>query len=138
MRTLILILLCVLSISCAKKYENIENKDSDYQVIPKPVKLTATKGRFLVDQDVKVSGEASLNQEKSYLAEMLSLATGKTITTSDNAEEDQNQPEGDLAPEVEAQSNADDEDLNEPVGAVNDLEVDAAEKTGALINLPPM
>ena len=90
MRTLILILLCVLSISCAKKYENIENKDSDYQVIPKPVKLTATKGRFLVDQDVKVSGEASLNQEKSYLAEMLSLATGKTITTSDNAEEDQN------------------------------------------------
>jgi hexosaminidase len=59
------------------------NTDQDYQIIPKPVKLDAQTGKFLIDSKTKVSGEASLVQEGELLAGMLGAATGETIEFSE-------------------------------------------------------
>ena len=76
-------MICCLMLSCTNKYKEMANTDQDYQIIPKPVKLDAQTGKFLIDSKTTVSGEASLVQEGELLAGMLGAATGETIEFSE-------------------------------------------------------
>ncbi|GAA4295174.1 beta-N-acetylhexosaminidase [Aestuariibaculum suncheonense] len=73
------IVLSVLICSCANKYAEIINAESDYQIIPKPVSQKILKGRFLVDGDAKITCDESLENEADYLSEILGLAIGKKV-----------------------------------------------------------
>ncbi len=72
-------LICCLAMSCTNKYAEMANSDQDYQVIPKPVQLEAQVGKFLIDSETNVSGEASLVKEGEFLAGMLGAATGEAV-----------------------------------------------------------
>jgi len=79
MRITILAIIGLLSVSCAHKYEHTENSEQDYQIIPKPVSLVSSSGRFLVDANTEISGEVSLEQEGNYLASMLNVISGVDV-----------------------------------------------------------
>ena len=84
MRFTIFTAICFLVISCSNKYEQVVNSEEDYQIIPKPVSLEMSNGRFLVDFDTKIQYDSALENEGSYLAQMLSFATGNSIVSSSN------------------------------------------------------
>jgi hexosaminidase len=90
MRKIIFIGLCVLVFSCSNTYQEIQNTDNDYQIIPKPEKLTIAKGRFLLSTDTKIICTKSLTQEAAYLSTLLSshlgfeLAVDSSATTKGN------------------------------------------------------
>jgi N-acetyl-beta-hexosaminidase len=63
--------------------KNYINSDQDYAIIPKPIDLQVKNGRFIIDQNTKVTGDKNLEAEGHYLAEILSLSTGKEIVFSD-------------------------------------------------------
>ena len=86
MRNFTLIFLSILLFSCANKYENVVNSESDYNIIPQPQELIISNGRFLVKASTKISIDESLENEGDYLAEMLGLATGYNIETSNSGE----------------------------------------------------
>lgn len=65
--------------ACNNPYKDYQNSDSDYQIIPKPVTLEIQKGRFLVDSKTKVSAASNLENEGSFLAELLSHLSMKDI-----------------------------------------------------------
>ncbi len=83
MRVALLILTCFLMISCAGKYQHVENLEQDYSVIPKPVSLEKLPGKFLVNSSTKVYGLASLKNEGEFLATVLSGASKKTVLFSE-------------------------------------------------------
>ena len=80
MRVVVLILVCMLSFSCSNKYKDVANSEQDYQIIPKPVSLETSNGRFLVDSNTKIAGAAELENEGVYLAEMLSYVANVNAT----------------------------------------------------------
>jgi len=82
MRISIIALICLLSFSCTNKYKNLVNTEEDYQIIPKPLKLEALTGKFLVDGNTKIVGSEVLKNEGELLASMLSAATGTSIDFS--------------------------------------------------------
>jgi hexosaminidase len=90
MRKIIFIGLCMLVFSCSNTYQEIQNTDNDYQIIPKPEKLTITKGRFLLSTDTKIICTKSLAQEAAYLSILLrshlgfELAVDSSATTKGN------------------------------------------------------
>jgi hexosaminidase len=90
MRKIIFIGLCVLVFSCSNTYQEIQNTDNDYQIIPKPEKLTIAKGRFLLSTDTKIICTKSLTQEAASLSTLLSshlgfeLAVDSSATTKGN------------------------------------------------------
>ncbi|MBJ6366914.1 beta-N-acetylhexosaminidase [Snuella sedimenti] len=86
MRLLVVICVCFLSISCSNKYKEVANTDQDYPIIPKPLVMEMAKGRFLVDKNTKVSGDASLEKEGQFLADMLGAATGLDISFSEGSQ----------------------------------------------------
>ena len=73
---------CILS--CSNELKEYQNVASDYQIIPKPLHLEPSQGRFLIQDKTHIVGDAILSNEMSYLAEMLRIATGSTIKTSNN------------------------------------------------------
>ncbi|PCH76378.1 MAG: beta-N-acetylglucosaminidase [Flavobacteriaceae bacterium] len=79
MRITMLILSCFLMISCAGKYQEMENGVADYPVIPKPVSMEMSTGRFILSENTKIFGEASLKNEGEFLADVLSGASQKDI-----------------------------------------------------------
>ncbi|TDU39816.1 hexosaminidase [Gelidibacter sediminis] len=79
MRLLVILCLYVLSISCSNKYKEAVNSDKDYAIIPKPLAMETAKGKFLVDKNTKIYGEASLAKEGQFLAALLEAATGQEI-----------------------------------------------------------
>ena len=81
MRTIISILIAVILLSCSSKYKNSVNEPGDYNIIPKPQKMTLSDGRFLVTSSTDISADESLSNESAYLAEMLFLATGHVMKT---------------------------------------------------------
>jgi hexosaminidase len=83
MRTILSILFAVILFSCSGKYKNIVNEEGDYNIIPKPQKMTIADGRFLVTSSTRISADESLSNESGYLAEMLNLATGYQIKIDD-------------------------------------------------------
>ncbi|WP_242202158.1 beta-N-acetylhexosaminidase [Aestuariivivens insulae] len=83
MRLVVIVLISLLTVSC-NKYKDIANTEQDYQIIPKPTSLEISNGRFLVDSNTTISASEDLQNEASYLAEMLSHASGSTINTGDS------------------------------------------------------
>lgn len=82
MRLAIVTVICFLSVSCSNKYKESENSTQDYSVIPKPLSMEISTGKFLVDSNTKVVGESSLEQEGQFLADILGVATGENIAFS--------------------------------------------------------
>ena len=75
MKTIIIVFTCLLTISCSKKYENVINQEQDYQIIPKPLSMERSNGRFLIDSKTKIVVEATLENEGNYLASLLNIFT---------------------------------------------------------------
>ncbi|WP_242155827.1 beta-N-acetylhexosaminidase [Aestuariivivens sediminis] len=84
MRVIILVFIILFAFSCNNKYKNTENKDQDYQIIPQPVSIQPSNGKFLVDSKTKISASDALQNEAGFLAQMLSYSAGVTINTGDN------------------------------------------------------
>jgi len=71
-----------------EEYKNVENVEADYPIIPLPKKMEMANGRFLIDKNTKIYAADSLQEEAGFLAEMLSTASGKSISQS--SKEDKN------------------------------------------------
>ncbi|SHG21216.1 hexosaminidase [Salegentibacter echinorum] len=69
-----------------EEYKDVENTEADYPIIPLPKKMETANGRFLIDGETKIYAGDKLEQEADLLAEMLSTASGKSI--SQKAKED--------------------------------------------------
>ena len=89
----ILSFLCLVSLLVAcdsgksyEEYKDMENTEADYPIIPLPKKMEMANGRFLIDGETKIYAGDNLEQEADLLAEMLSIASGKSI--SQEAKED--------------------------------------------------
>ena len=80
MKNIIFIVTCLLLISCSNKYQEVVNSEDDYPIIPKPQQLTITKGRFLLSPNTKISCQSNLNQEATYLSDLLSSTLGVHLT----------------------------------------------------------
>ncbi|MBD0833673.1 beta-N-acetylhexosaminidase [Aestuariibaculum sp. TT11] len=70
----------MLFLSCGNPYKDYQNKDSDYQIIPKPTSLEKTKGRFLVSPNTKIIGHSDLQNEGEYLADLLNHVSGINVS----------------------------------------------------------
>lgn len=79
MKTSLVLFATILFLSCTNRYKDYQNVASDYQIIPKPVSLEISNGRFLVDSKTKVSAAANLENEGNYLAELLSHLSNTDI-----------------------------------------------------------
>lgn len=90
MKTSLVLFATILFLSCTNPYKDYQNATSDYQIIPKPVSLEMSNGRFLVNSNTKVTAASNLKNEGTYLADMLSLLSQTTINfetgTSGNIE----------------------------------------------------
>lgn len=89
----ILSFLCLISLLVAcdsgksyEEYKDVENTEADYPIIPLPKTMETANGRFLIDGNTKIYADDNLEQEADLLAEMLSTASGKSI--SQEAKED--------------------------------------------------
>ena len=90
MKNIIFIVACMLAVSCSNKYQEIANSDDDYQIIPKPEKLSITKGRFLLNSKTKIICIASLAQEAEYLSKILNTTLGVDLTIDSSANKNGN------------------------------------------------
>ncbi|MGM5470019.1 beta-N-acetylhexosaminidase [Flavobacteriaceae bacterium LMO-SS05] len=79
MKTPLVLLATLLLFACNNPYKDYQNAASDYQIIPKPVSLDMSNGRFLVDSKTKVSAASNLENEGSYLADLLSHVAATNI-----------------------------------------------------------
>lgn len=79
MKTSLVLFTSILFLSCSNSHKEHQNEASDYQIIPKPVSLETSKGRFLVDSKTKVSATSNLENEANYLAELLSHLSNTAI-----------------------------------------------------------
>ncbi len=74
--------------SCSNEFKEYQNTASDYQIIPKPLKLEPAQGRFLINEKTTIIGDAALSNEIDYVSEMLKTASGYAINVS-NKKSDQ-------------------------------------------------
>ncbi len=87
MRLIIFIAISMCMISCSNKYQETVNSEEDYPIIPKPTKLTITKGAFLVNPKTPIICDSSLTQEGRYMAKIIgsvssiSINNDTTVTT---------------------------------------------------------
>lgn len=79
MKYVVILMSLVGLFSCSNKYQDMLNESHDYQIIPKPEKLTKTKGRFLINSETKIIYELSLEKEASYLSEMIANGSNKDL-----------------------------------------------------------
>lgn len=84
---LIIVFFSLFMISCSNELKEYQNTTSDYQIIPKPLKLETSQGRFEIKKNTHIVGDVALSNEINYLSEMLHIASGHTIKTSHNNEE---------------------------------------------------
>ncbi|MBT31306.1 MAG: beta-N-acetylglucosaminidase [Thalassobius sp.] len=87
MRSIIFIISCLLAFSCSNKYKDIKNTEADYQIIPKPNKLSIENGRFLVNPNTKIIFTSPLSNEAAYLSEMLSTVSGINIALDSSSKD---------------------------------------------------
>ncbi|MCL5129166.1 MULTISPECIES: beta-N-acetylhexosaminidase [unclassified Algibacter] len=90
MKHLFIVVLYLLVNSCSNKYEAIVNSESDYLIVPKPTSLEISNGKFLLDSNTKVIGEAALENEGDYLSSLLSSMLDKPIPFTDEGKADGN------------------------------------------------
>lgn len=78
-----LILLLAVFSSCQnsayEEFRNIKNVETDYPIIPKPVSMDISDGRFLIDENTLIFASEGVKKEASLLSEILGTATGKTL-----------------------------------------------------------
>lgn len=91
MKKLMFILLISGFISCAgnkdyMKYQGVQNTVSDYPVIPKPASLSPSTGRFLVDEHTAIVASENLQNEASFLKELLDTTSGHVLPIVDEGE----------------------------------------------------
>lgn len=79
-----LMLMMALTVTACNKYKDTINADEDYMIVPKPLSLEQQKGRFLFGEDTKIAAQKGLENESSYLSELLKKATGFDIGDDDN------------------------------------------------------
>lgn len=65
-----------MAFSCSNAYQEIENSEDAYQIIPRPEKLEIRNGRFLLNSKTTIIYEGDLSNEANYLAQLLSPALG--------------------------------------------------------------
>lgn len=85
MKSSLFLILSFLVVSCTNQHKDIVNSESDYKIIPKPVSLEISNGRFPIDSETKVYATSDLQTEGNYLALLLSTTSGQTVTFSTNA-----------------------------------------------------
>lgn len=68
--------------SCSNEFKEYQNTASDYQIIPKPLKLEPSQGRFLISEKTILVGDTVLSNEIAYLSEMLKRASGYSINSA--------------------------------------------------------
>ena len=78
-RLIVSLLICIIFFSCVNPYKGSQNPESDYQIIPKPVSLEVSRGKFLITPNTKISGTSDLENEGKYLASLLSYVTKNNI-----------------------------------------------------------
>ena len=100
MKNLIVIIIAMALFSCTNKYQDIANTPADYQIIPRPEKITMAKGRFLIDSDTKIFSESILGKEAAYLSVLLSKASGEEVQIA-ATKQDKNSITLELDPEIE-------------------------------------
>ncbi len=76
-------------LSCSDELKEYQNIASDYQIIPKPLQLEPSQGRFLVQEKTVIVGDSSLTNELNYLSNMLQLGSGYAINTSNERTDEQ-------------------------------------------------
>ena len=69
-------------ISCTSKYKDTINTDHDYMIIPKPVLLEKSNGRFLIDSNTQIFAQDGLDNESHYLLDLLAKPLGFRLKTS--------------------------------------------------------
>ena len=67
-------------VSCSNPYQNVENKETDYAIIPQPVSLQSQTGKFLVNNETVVMSSDALSPEANNLAELLKIVSGKSVS----------------------------------------------------------
>ena len=76
-KIIIVLLGVMLSYSCSVKNQDDSKKETAaYPVIPKPEKLKALEGKFVLNSATKIVGDTALEQEGNYLAQILNTPTG--------------------------------------------------------------
>lgn len=80
---LLTVLFSFLALTITAQNKDYQNQASDYQIIPQVNELHPQNGRFVIDENTKISGDEALKNEGEYLAEMLSLASGFNMKFSD-------------------------------------------------------
>ncbi|WP_432221626.1 beta-N-acetylhexosaminidase [Flavobacterium sp. TMP13] len=75
----LVLLTCIVSFSCTNPYKVTQSSESDYQIIPKPVSLEISKGKFLINSNTKISASSDLKNEGQYLSSLLSELTKTNI-----------------------------------------------------------
>lgn len=84
---LIIALFFLFTTSCSNELKEYQNITSDYQIIPKPLKLETSQGRFEIKKNTRILGDTTLFNEMDYLSDMLHIASGYTIETSNDNKE---------------------------------------------------
>lgn len=79
MKNIIVLIGLVFLCSCSNAYQEVVNEAHDYQIVPKPEKLTMTKGRFLINSNTKIISDASLKGEANYLSELIAKGSNKQL-----------------------------------------------------------
>ena len=79
MKNIIVLIGLVCLCSCSNRYQEMVNEDHDYQIVPKPEKLTMTDGRFLINSNTKIISDVSLAGEATYLSEMIEKGSNKQL-----------------------------------------------------------
>ena len=79
MKNIIVLIGLVCLCSCSNRYQEVENEAHDYQIVPKPDKLTMGKGRFLINSNTKIISNVSLTGEATYLSEMIAKGSNKKL-----------------------------------------------------------
>ena len=79
MKNIIVLIGLVCLCSCSNRYQEMANDAHDYQIVPKPEKLTMTKGRFLINSNTKIISGASLEGEATYLSEMIAKGSNRKL-----------------------------------------------------------
>ncbi|WP_296635630.1 beta-N-acetylhexosaminidase [Polaribacter sp.] len=71
MKSKLLILSVVFFVSCSVFNKQIKNNEEDYQVIPKPLKLTKEDGKFVIGANTKIIAVEELANEANFLKQLL-------------------------------------------------------------------
>ncbi|OJJ14229.1 beta-N-acetylglucosaminidase [marine bacterium AO1-C] len=72
--------------SCNNRLKEYVNQATDYQIIPKPGSIQVLKGRFKIDGATAIKAAKSLHNEATYLAKLLSTASGENIALHSNGD----------------------------------------------------